>query len=174
MSELAPVRRVITGHDDRGVAQAIIDDQAPNARTNPRGVTSTLIWSTDQTPASIALGLDVEDAGAKRMRTQPPPCGSRFTVNDYPPGGGGAMHRTETIDYVIVLAGEIDMVLDDGAVTLRAGDVLVQRGTNHQWINRGTVTARIAFILVDAEPLGIGHPRDGGKFVAGNADEAAR
>ena len=75
------------------------------------------------------------------------------------------MHRTETIDYVLVLSGEIDMETDDSTIKLRAGDVLVQRGTNHAWINRGTEPARVAFILIDAAPLGIGHPVRGGAIV---------
>jgi quercetin dioxygenase-like cupin family protein len=75
------------------------------------------------------------------------------------------MHRTETIDYVIVLSGEIEMEMDDSTIELKAGDVLVQRGTNHAWINRGTEAARVAFILIDAEPLGIGHPVTGGETV---------
>ena len=68
------------------------------------------------------------------------------------------MHRTETLDYAIVLAGEIDMVMDDSSVTLRVGDVVIQRGTNHSWVNRGAEVARAAFVLIDAQPLGIGHP----------------
>ena len=75
------------------------------------------------------------------------------------------MHRTETIDYVIVLAGELEMRMDDSTVKLKAGDVLVQRGTNHAWINRGAEPARVAFILIDAKPLGIGHPVTGGETV---------
>ena len=75
------------------------------------------------------------------------------------------MHRTETIDYVIVLSGEIEMQMDDSTVKLKAGNVLVQRGTNHAWVNRGTRAARVAFILVDAVPLGIGHPVTGGATV---------
>ncbi len=70
----------------------------------------------------------------------------------------GVMHRTETVDYCIILAGEIDMDMDDSTVHLKAGDVVIQRGTNHSWINRGSEPARIAFVLVDATPLGIGHP----------------
>jgi quercetin dioxygenase-like cupin family protein len=75
------------------------------------------------------------------------------------------MHRTETIDYVIVLSGEIDMETDDSTIKLKAGDVLVQRGTNHAWINHGTEPVRVAFILIDADPLGIGHPVTGGETV---------
>jgi len=82
-------------------------------------------------------------------------------VNDIQPGNTPVMHRTETLDYVLVLSGEIDMQLDDSTTRLKAGDIVIQRGTNHAWINRGTEVARIAFILVDAKPLGIGHPITG-------------
>ena len=68
------------------------------------------------------------------------------------------MHRTETIDYVIVMEGELDMDMDNSTVKLKAGDILVQRGTNHSWVNRGDKVARAAFVLIDANPLGIGHP----------------
>jgi uncharacterized cupin superfamily protein len=68
------------------------------------------------------------------------------------------MHRTETIDYVIVLEGEIEMDMDDSTVKLKAGDIMVQRGTNHAWANRGQARARVAFVLIDADPLGIGKP----------------
>jgi uncharacterized cupin superfamily protein len=68
------------------------------------------------------------------------------------------MHRTDTIDYVIVIEGEIDMDMDDSTVTLKQGDVMVQRGTNHAWANRSGARARVAFVLIDAEPLGIGEP----------------
>jgi uncharacterized cupin superfamily protein len=73
------------------------------------------------------------------------------------------MHRTETIDYVIVIEGEIEMDMDGSSVKLRAGDVMVQRGTNHAWANRSDKRARVAFVLVDAEPLGIGSPVTGGQ-----------
>ena len=69
------------------------------------------------------------------------------------------MHRTRSIDYALVLEGEIDMDMDDSTVTLRAGDVMVQRGTNHAWVNRSKARARLSIVLVDAKPLGIGHPR---------------
>jgi len=83
-------------------------------------------------------------------------------VIDFPPGNSGRMHRTETVDYVIVIAGEIDMDMDNSTVRLKAGDVMVQRGTHHAWVNRGTERARLAFVLIDATPLGIGHPVVGG------------
>lgn len=172
MSEagLPPVRRVVTGHDASGVAKVLIDETATNIRRSPRGNSSTLIWCTDETPADIAIGEDVEDMGARILGTPPPPRGSRFTVNDLPPGSPPLMHRTETIDYAIVLAGEIEMEMDDSSVTLRPGDVVVQRGTNHAWANRGTEPARIAFVLIDAKPLGIGHPVLGNAPAGGSAE----
>ena len=156
-----PVRRVVTGHDASNVARVLIDGAAMNTRSSRPGRLSTLIWSTDGTPADIAIGEDIEDLGARRLGTAPPTGGTRFTVNDIPPGERGVMHRTETLDYVIVLSGELDMEMDDSTVTLKAGDVMVQRGTNHAWINRGADYARVAFVLIDAKPLGIGKPLTG-------------
>ena len=156
-----PVHRVVTGHDDDHVAKVLIDGAATNTRSSQPGRFSTLIWSTDGTPADIAIGEDVEDLGARKLGTAPPAGGTRFTVNDIPPGASGAMHRTETLDYVIVLSGELDMAMDDSTVTLKAGDVMVQRGTNHAWINRRSEYARVAFVLIDAKPLDIGLPLTG-------------
>ncbi|HMG59664.1 MAG TPA: cupin domain-containing protein [Burkholderiales bacterium] len=160
-----PIRRVVTGHDANRTAKVLIDAAASNKRISKSGGVSTLIWCTDRTPADISVGENIEDMGARMLGTPPPPNGTRFTVNDIPPGRSGPMHRTETIDYVIVLSGEIDMETDDSTIKLKAGDVLVQRGTNHAWINHGTEPARVAFILVDAKPLGIGHPVTGGATV---------
>jgi quercetin dioxygenase-like cupin family protein len=156
--KLPPIRRVITGHDRSNIAKVIIDGAATNAKQSASGATSTLIWSTDSTPADIAVGESVEDLGARIIGTPPPESGSRFAVIEFPPGNPGRMHRTETIDYVVVICGELDMDMDQSTVRLKAGDVLVQRGTNHAWVNRGTQVARAAFVLLDATPLGIGHP----------------
>lgn len=155
----APIRRVVTGHDQSGVAKILWDGPASNVRTSPSGSRSTLLWSTVEMPCDIALGEEIEDEGARKIGTQPPPNGNRFTINDIPPGSPGNMHRTESLDYAVILAGEVDMEVDGGRrVSLNAGDVVIQRGTNHQWINRGTTWARILFVLLDAQPLGIGHP----------------
>jgi quercetin dioxygenase-like cupin family protein len=156
-----PIRRVVTGHDAGGIAKVIIDAPATNAKPPRAGLVSTLIWCTDRTPADIAAGEDVEDMGARILGTAPPANGTRFAVIDFPPGNAPAMHRTETIDYVIVLEGEIEMDMDDSTVKLRAGDVMVHRGTNHAWANRSDKRARVAFVLIDAQPLGIGHPITG-------------
>jgi quercetin dioxygenase-like cupin family protein len=157
-----PIRRIVTGHDKQNVAKVIKDAPATNAKSSSPGTISTLIWSTDSTPADIAVGETVEDLGARILGTAPPANGTRFAVIDFPPGNPGRMHRTETVDYVIVISGEIDMDMDDSTVKLKAGDVMVQRGTNHAWVNRGTERARVAFVLIDATPLGIGHPVVGG------------
>jgi quercetin dioxygenase-like cupin family protein len=161
---LPPTRRVVTGHDAKGVAKVLIDGIATNDRGGP-GRSRILMWCTDAAPTDIALGEGIEDMGARMLGTAPPPSGTRFTINDLPPGAPGVMHRTETVDYCIVLAGEVDMEMDQSTVHLKTGDVVIQRGTNHSWINRGPEPARIAFVLIDAKPLGIGHPVTGATSV---------
>ena len=155
---IPPIRRVITGHDLNNVAKVLTDAPATNSKGPGTGLVSTLIWSTDRTPAQIPIGEEIEDMGARMLGSAPPPSGSRFTVIEFPPGVVSAMHRTETVDYVIVIEGQIDMDMDASTVTLHQGDVMVQRGTNHAWVNRSDKKARVAFVLIDAEPLGIGHP----------------
>jgi quercetin dioxygenase-like cupin family protein len=165
-NDTLPVRRIVTGHDQHNKAVVIKDGIDLSIRRGTDGFASTLIWCTDQTPADISIGLDVEDMGQRKLGTAPPPRGSRVTVNDIPPHAVGRMHRTETIDYVFVLKGEVEMELDDSTVKMKAGDVMVQRGTYHAWHNRTDEPARIAFVLVDAEPLGIGSPVTGLKSAA--------
>jgi quercetin dioxygenase-like cupin family protein len=159
--DFPPIRRFVTGHDAAHVAKVLIEGPATNARRPNAGTVSTLIWSTDQTPADISIGEHIEDLGARILGTAPPANGTRFAVIDFPPGNAPRMHRTETLDYVIVLEGEIDMDMDASTVKLKAGDVMVQRGTNHAWANRSGRRARVAFVLIDAMPLGIGHPITG-------------
>lgn len=153
-----PIRRVITGHDMNNVAKVMSDAPATNAKRPGSGVVSTLMWVTDSAPAKIPAGDNFEDMGARIVGTAPAPKGTRFCVIDFPPGNHPGMHRTETIDYVIVLEGEIEMDMDDSTVKLKQGDIMIQRGTNHAWANRSDKRARVAFVLVDAEPLGVGKP----------------
>ena len=153
-----PIRRFVTGHDADHVAKVLMQGPATNAKYPSPGTVSTLIWSTDRTPADIAVGEEVEDLGARIIGTAPPANGTRFAVIDFPPGNQPRMHRTETIDYVIVMEGEIEMDMDDSSVKLKAGDIMIQRGTHHAWMNRSDKRARLAFVLVDAKPLGIGNP----------------
>jgi quercetin dioxygenase-like cupin family protein len=156
---MTPIRRVITGHDGKNVAKVILEGTATNTKTPRQGVASTLMWCTDAMPAAIVVGENAEDMGARILGTPPPENGSRFIVMEFAPGIASEMHRTETIDYIVMLSGEIDMEMDESTVKLRAGDIMVQRGTNHAWINRGKEPARLAIVLLDAKPLGIGHPR---------------
>ncbi len=144
------VRRVVTGHDDHGKAVVLIDDTAGNKR-NPRpGVETALAWMTDSTPAELT---GREDLGARTVERPPSYRGSIFRVIEFSPGNERDMHVTPTIDYAVVISGEIDMELDDGVeVHLQAGDVLVQRATVHNWNNRGPAPCVIAFILIDAQP----------------------
>jgi len=165
---MKPVRRVVTGHRD-GRAAVLYDSAAPNQKLRQAsGLVSTLVWVTDETPADLSGGAD---RAARDIGVPPPPNGSIFRVVDFPPEQGArsrdailaemgikehggarhaTMHRTRSVDYAVVLEGEIDMLLDEGEVHLKAGDVLVQQGTNHAWVNRGTVPCRIAFVLIDA------------------------
>lgn len=161
-------RRVVTGHRD-GKAVVLYDTAAPNRKLRQAsGLVSTLVWVTDESPADIS---GTADRAEREIGVAPPPRGSIFRVVEFPPGrkemsreavlkemglSGQAhsqhpgMHRTRSIDYAVVMEGEIDMILDDSEVHLRAGDVLVQQGTNHAWANRGTRPCRIAFVLIDA------------------------
>ena len=155
------VRRVVTGHDRANTAKVIIDGFADNVKSSAPTSASIAVWASDTMPIEMPIGEagQIEDAGGRKLPTQPPPNGTRFIVMEFDPGAEGMMHRTETIDYISCLEGEIDMDMDDSSVKLRAGDVMVQRGTNHAWVNRSTTRARLSIVLIDARPLGIGHPR---------------
>jgi quercetin dioxygenase-like cupin family protein len=144
-----PIRRIVTTHDEAGKAVVMLEDAASNHKWSGHGNVSTMIWSTDRTPAEM---WTKEDYGARIVPRQPPPMGSRFAMIDYPPGTPGRMHRTDSVDYVICLKGRMRMEMDDSAVVLRPGDVLVQQGTNHAWVNEGDETCRLAFVLMDAKP----------------------
>ncbi len=143
------VRRVVTGHDSEGRAVVTIDDRPTNRVSNRPGHEAMVVWTTKETPA----GISGDEDGADWEVTAPPiPNGSIFRLIEYAPGVDSRMHRTDTIDYAVILAGEIDLRLDQGQeVHLKAGDVLVQRATNHDWINRGDEPCVIAFALLDAK-----------------------
>lgn len=143
-------RRVVTGHDADDNTTIWIDADATNHKFPSDKISSTLMWSTDASPTRI-YGSD--DEGARILGSAPPLNGSRFTMMQFLPGNEGHLHRTDTIDYVICLAGQIDMFFDATRfITLHAGDVLIQRGTWHAWANRGDVPCRLAVILLDALP----------------------
>ena len=141
-------RRIVTGHDAKGRAVILHDSAAPNVKRRPSGLVSTLLWTTDESPADVSRK---DDRAAREIGIPPPEHGSIFRIVDFPAGAKGEMHRTRSIDYAVVIEGEIDMQLPEGEVHLRAGDVLVQQATDHAWENRGTKNCRIAFILIDAK-----------------------
>jgi quercetin dioxygenase-like cupin family protein len=144
------IRRIVTGHDADGKAVVWLDGPATNHKFPVDKVSSTLMWVTDATPAEY---LGNGDEGARILGTAPPAGGSRFCVMEFAPGTEAhGLHRTDSIDYVICLAGEIRMDLDEGTVTMQAGDIMIQRGTNHVWYNSGSVTARLAIVLIDGTP----------------------
>jgi mannose-6-phosphate isomerase-like protein (cupin superfamily) len=164
-------RRVVTGHRN-GKGTVLYDGPAPNRKLRKAsGLVSTLLWVTDESPADLS-GLS--DRAERELGVAPPPLGSIFRVVEFPPERAevsrdavlremgltgqtdskhAGMHKTRSVDYAVVMDGEIDMVLDDGEVHLAAGDVLIQQGTDHAWVNRGARPCRIAFVLIDAKEL---------------------
>lgn len=143
------LRRVVTGHDDQGRAVVKIDEIANNVKSRRQGVSAAVIWSTDSFPA-VNEG-DVDQALRPTETTLRD--GTVFRVARYEPGVAPRPHRTNSIDYAVVLSGEIEMELDNETVRMKAGDVLVQRGTMHNWVNRGKEAAIVAFVLVAAKPV---------------------
>jgi quercetin dioxygenase-like cupin family protein len=111
-------------------------------------MTRQLIWTTHDLPVTFVE--DDEDKGAREIGTTIKK-GSVFRVIEFEPGVAPRNHRTDSIDYAVVMSGEIDMEMDDTVVHLKAGDVLVQRGTIHNWVNNGTAPCVIAFVLIGAE-----------------------
>ena len=150
------VRRVVTGHDASGKAVVKIDEVSKNVISNRPGASACVVWTTDSIPADNS---GEGDAALKKVGTTLPG-GTVFRVVEFSPGVSPRVHRTDSIDYAVVISGEIDMELEKGSeVHLKAGDVLVQRGTVHNWINRGKVPCVIAFSLVDARPVTAGGKR---------------
>ena len=173
--EAPQVRRVVTKLDENGKAVVMLDERLPMSDVRPPNYVAN-IWVTEK---SLPDFSSTADRGKTRTGLTPPKGGTVFRIVEFMPEPenvarlelntmqrvvGAAdtpkkglpprhpmMHRTRTLDYAIVLAGEIDMLLDEGEVHLKAGDVLVQQATNHAWVNRGREPCRIAFILLDAE-----------------------
>jgi mannose-6-phosphate isomerase-like protein (cupin superfamily) len=174
------IRRVVTGHDAAGKAVVLFDGEAPNRRVRPHGPISTLLWVTDEVPTTLSdsdraereigtpppIGgtifrileippaqertpaeLEQFVADIKREQAENPQPGIQRNPTVRAPG----LHRTESVDYALVLEGEIVMQLDDSETPLKAGDMVVMQGCNHGWANRSGKTCMMAFILVGAE-----------------------
>jgi hypothetical protein len=167
------IRRVVTGLDANNHAVVLFDSRMPLKADSPV-ISSTNFWITDETPPSLSK----EDTANRPIGVSPPDNGTKFRIVEFapldaateaklppemimkgvnhPPGKGIAvkhpmMHRTRTLDYAMILSGEIDMMLDDTSVHLRQGDVIVQQATNHGWVNHGTQPCRILFVLMDSK-----------------------
>src|SRR5215813_14315948 len=169
------IRRVVTGLDANNKAIVLFDSRVP-LTTGPYGIASLNLWITDSYPAGFSFK---DDPSTRPIGISPPDNGTKFRLVEFPPLDSATeakldpellmkavgdhapkrgipvkhpfMHRTRTVDYAVVLSGEIDMMLDDTSVHLKAGDTVVQQATNHAWINRGKEPCRILFVLMDSQ-----------------------
>lgn len=146
------IRRVVTGHDTSGRATVKIDEIAKNPVSSRPGATSCVVWTTHGFPVNNDGGEDE----SRRQTGTTLDNGTIFRILELAPGVSPRNHRTDSIDYAVVMSGEVNMELDDTTVHLKAGDVLVQRGTIHNWVNRGTEPCVIAFVLIAAKPVTAG------------------
>lgn len=174
--DFKPVRRVVIGHDETGKAVALFDGELQPKQRSAGGNGVTNLWITAESPADVG---GRSDRGPAQVGVPPVPNGTVFRIVDFPPASGAVApshvdhhkvltamgidpatqgyarhantHRTRSIDYAIVLDGEIDMLMDDSDVHVKAGDVLIQLATNHAWVNNSGRTCRIAFVLIDAQ-----------------------
>jgi mannose-6-phosphate isomerase-like protein (cupin superfamily) len=167
------VRRVVTGLDENNHAVVLFDSRIVLKQDSPV-IASTNFWITDSTPP----GLSKDDTANRPIGVSPPDNGTKFRLVEFapldpateaklppemimkgvthPPQKGIAvkhpmMHRTRSLDYAVILSGEIDMMLDDNSVHLKQADVIVQQATNHGWVNHGTQPCRILFVLMDSK-----------------------
>jgi len=147
------IRRVVTGVDANSKSNAILDSKITLAPA-PNDLNWAHLWVTDSYPLSVSA-TDTKD---KSVVVAPPENGTPFGVVDIPPSDLAAAqplwHQTRTVDYVVVMSGEIDLMLEASVVHLKAGDTVVQQATNHAWVNRGTVPCRLLFVLMDAKQPG--------------------
>jgi mannose-6-phosphate isomerase-like protein (cupin superfamily) len=174
-AEASDIRRVVTGLDANNKAVVMFDSRMP-LQTGPYGLTSTNLWVTNSYPLGFSFK---DDTSAIPVGVSPLDNGTKFRVVEFPPLDAATeakmdpgflmkavgavaparglpvthplMHRTRSVDYAVVLSGEIDMMLDDTVVHLKPGDTIVQQATNHAWVNRGTETCRILFVLMDSK-----------------------
>jgi mannose-6-phosphate isomerase-like protein (cupin superfamily) len=175
--DFKPIRRIVTGHDADGRAVALFDGEVSPTQRSRGGNAVANLWVTGEFPVDAER---TSDASATPVGVPPHTNGTIFRIVDFPPATADAApapvdhdkiliamgidpatqgyprhkntHRTRSIDYAIVLDGEIDMLMDDSKIHVKAGDVLVQQGTNHAWVNNSGKICRVAFVLIDAKP----------------------
>jgi mannose-6-phosphate isomerase-like protein (cupin superfamily) len=175
---LQKIRRVVTGHNAASRATILFNDHAPNVTPLKGwpGAGVTEIWVTGEMPVDNS---GATDRSLRPLRHDPTPSGTIFRVVEIPPEGAGTkidaastfgqlgsthkptsadsakhptMHKTDSIDYLVVISGSMTMVMEEGEVELHAGDCVVQRGTNHAWVNRSGAPCLLAAVLIDAKP----------------------
>ncbi len=172
------VRRIVTGHHDDGRSMVMISDSGPNMTEIKGwpGLWVTELWTTEEMPID---NQRTDDRGARKMRHDPGPMGTIFRVVEIPPESAdhkidpktafehlgsenkpsssdsakhASMHKTDSVDYLVIISGEMSMLMEDGEILLKAGDCIVQRGTNHAWVNKSGKPCVLAAVLVDAVP----------------------
>ena len=173
-----PVRRIVTGHHADGRSKVMISDSGPNMTEIKGwpGLWVTELWTTEEMPIDNKRH---DDRGVRKMRHDPGPSGTIFRVVEIPPETSGtqidaqaafehlgsenkpraadsakhqSMHKTNSVDYLVVISGEMTMLMEDGEIALKPGDCIVQRGTNHAWVNKSGKPCVLAAILIDAVP----------------------
>jgi hypothetical protein len=171
-----PVRRIVTGHRADGRSVIVSDDAAPNVQVVPGtpGLAGTVLWVADESPADVFRQHETAPA-SRQLAIEPPRGGNILRIAEFPPDHLYSpeeldifrrgmrspeafdtkarhffFHKTHTLDYAIILEGEVWAMLDEGETLMEAGDVLIQRGTNHAWSNRSNQICRVAFVLIDA------------------------
>ena len=174
-ADASDIRRVVTGLDANNKAVLMFDSRMP-LQAGPLGLQATNLWVTNSYPlgfsfkddtSAIPVGISPLDNGTKFRVVEFPPLDAATeakmepgflmkTVGPVAPARGlpvthPLMHRTRSVDYAVVLSGEIDMMLDDTVVHLKPSDTIVQQATNHAWVNHGTETCRILFVLMDSK-----------------------
>lgn len=149
MPEHTPPRRIVTGHDSSFRSIIVSDGPPPASRTISDGATFHDMWISAARPP--ALAPTEPEPVQPGPELGPPPDGSNVRIVHMPPGTRSPMHRTETLDYGVVLEGEVTLVLDDGSATkVGPGELVVQRGTNHAWENRTEGVTRVLFVMLGA------------------------
>jgi mannose-6-phosphate isomerase-like protein (cupin superfamily) len=175
-ADASDIRRVVTGLDANNKSVVMFDSRMA-LQTGPYGLNATNLWVTNSYPLGFSFK---DDTAATPVGVSPLDNGTKFRVVEFPPLDAASearmepgflmkavgavaparglpvthplMHRTRSVDYAVVLSGEIDMMLDDTVVHLKPGDTIVQQATNHAWVNHGTETCRILFVLMDSRP----------------------
>ncbi|MFZ5731186.1 MAG: cupin domain-containing protein [Pseudomonadota bacterium] len=168
------IRRVVTGLDADNKAIILFDSRLP-LKPSRYGLAATNLWVTDSFPLGFSFKSDTFE---RPVGISPLDNGTKFRVVEFPPLDKATeasmekdflmkavgpvapargvpvthplMHRTRSVDYAVVLSGEIEMMLDETSVKLKAGDVIVQQATNHAWVNRGKEVCRMLFVLMDS------------------------